>query len=157
MGLIVDFAVWINTGLLAAAVAAIALTFWQVRLGVRTQRAQFLKDLYSTLVSDRELGEAYYEIEYGRFSYGPTFHGSPMEQKIDRLLGFADLVAELRLQSVLSNREMAFFDYRFRRIYENPGIAAYLTFLASFYRRVGVEKEPFHSFQEVARDLLRAR
>jgi hypothetical protein len=34
----------INTGLLVAAVVGMALTFWQVRSGVRTQRAQFLKD-----------------------------------------------------------------------------------------------------------------
>lgn len=141
----------INTGLLVAAVVGIALTFWQVRVGVRTQRAQFLKDLYSMLVSDADIGEAYYLIEYGTFRYGPEFHGSAVEPKVDRLLGFADLVAELHLQAIISDREMAFFRYRFRRLFEDPGVRDYLEFLASFYKRVGVAKEPYHSFQKVAR------
>lgn len=141
----------VNTGLLVAAVLGIAMTLWQVRVGVRTKRGEFLKDLYSTLVSDADIGEAYYLIEYGRFDYGRDFHGSTLEPKVDRLLGFVDLVAELRLQAVLSDREMAFFRYRFKRVYEDPGVQGYLAFLSSFYAQVGVAKEPFHSFQKVAR------
>jgi hypothetical protein len=143
----------INTGLLVAAVLGIALTFWQVRGGVRTQRAQFLKDLYSTLAADPDVLAAYYWIEYGRFEYGAEFHGSEIEPKVDRLLAFVDLVAELYLQSIISEREMAFFRYRFRRIYEDVGIQEYLKFLASFYEQVRIQKEPYHSFQSVARRL----
>ena len=143
----------LNTGLLVAAVVGIGLTFWQVRSGVRTQRAQFLKDLYSTLAADPDVLAAYYQIEYGNFQYDVNFHGSAIEPKIDRLLAFTDLVAELYLQSVISEREMAFFRYRFRRIYEDVGIQEYLKFLSSFYQRVGVNKEPYHSFQHVARRL----
>jgi len=87
----------INTGLLVAAVLGIALTLWQVRSGVKTQRAQFLKDLYSTWASDADALAAYYHIEYGNFEYGADFHGSDIEPKIDRLLAFSDLVAELEL------------------------------------------------------------
>ncbi|MEQ1574398.1 MAG: hypothetical protein ABL993_09155 [Vicinamibacterales bacterium] len=144
----------INTGLLIAAVVGIAMTFWQVRVGVRTQRAQFLKDLYSTLVSDADIGKAYYLIEYGGFKYRPDFHGSEIEPKVDRLLGFADLVAELHLQGVISTREMTFFHYRFRRLLGDSGVRAYLEFLTSFYDSVGVAKEPYHSFQKVARKLV---
>jgi len=140
----------INTGLLVAAVIGIALTFWQVRVGVRTQRAQFLQELYSTLVSDPDIGEAYYLIEYGSFEYGSDFHGSAIERKVDRLLGFADLVAELHLQSIISAREMTFFSYRFKRLFDDPGIQRYLSFLDLFYRRVGIDKRPYHSFQQVA-------
>jgi len=145
----------INTGLLVAAVVGIALTFWQVRAGVCTQRAQFLNDMYSTMVSDPDIGEAYYLIEYGHFEYGPEFHGSPFERRIDRLLGFVDLVAEPHLQEVLSDREMEFFHYRFRRLSTAPGVRSYLDFLGEFYRRTGVAKEPFHSFQKVARQLVK--
>jgi hypothetical protein len=144
----------LNIGLLAAAVAGIALTLWQVRIGVRTHRAQFLNDLYSKLVSDGDIGEAYYLIEYGKFEYGPDFHGSELEPKVDRLLGFVDLVAELHLQGVISRREMAFFDYRFRRLFSDAGVRAYLTFLAAFYERTGTHRDPFSSFQTVAHKLL---
>lgn len=144
----------LNTGLLVAAVVGIALTFWQVRSGVRTQRAQFLRDLYSTLAADPDVLAAYYHIEYGNFQYGADFHGSDIEPKIDRLLAFVDLVAELYLQSVISDREMAFFRYRFSRIFEDRGVQEYLKFLSSFYEQVGVRKEPYHSFQSVARSLI---
>ncbi|MBI1955285.1 MAG: hypothetical protein HYS38_02725 [Acidobacteria bacterium] len=147
----------INTGLLLAAVIGIGLTFWQLRVGARTQRAQFLTDLYSTLVSDPDIVEAYYLIEYGRFKYETGFHGSAVEPKVDRLLGFVDLVAELHLQSVISDREMVFFHYRFRRLFEDREVRAYLDFLSSFYNRVGINKEPFPSFQKVARQLVADR
>jgi hypothetical protein len=146
----VDIGDAINTGLLIAAVAGIALTFWQVRTGVRTQRAQFLNDLYSRLVSDRDIAEAYYLIEYGQFKYSADFHGSDVEPKIDRLLGFVDLVAELHLQGVIADREMTFFHYRFRRLISDPSMRAYLHFLGSIYQDAGVSRKPFSSFQAVA-------
>jgi len=144
----------VNIGLLIVAIVGIGLTYWQVRTGVHTQRAQFLKDLYSTLVSDPDIGEAFYLIEYGRFKYGPDFHGSPLEPKIDRLLAFVDLVAEMHLQKVISDREMEFFQYRFCRLFGDSGVKAYLEFLSQFYGSTGVKKEPYHSFQRVGRKFI---
>jgi hypothetical protein len=109
--------------------------------------------LYSTLVSDPDIGEAYYLIEYGGFNYDSSFHGSDLERKVDRLLGCADLVAELHMQSIISHREMAFFNYRFRRLGADPSVRRYLEFLTSFYSRVGVAKKPFHSFQTLAKSM----
>jgi hypothetical protein len=140
----------INIALLVAAVVGIALTFWQVRKGARSQRAQFLKELYLTMTADVDIGAAYYQIEYGKFKYDQDFHDSEIERQVDRLLSFADLVAELYLQSAISKREMVFFQYRFRRICEDKEIQAYLTFLSSFYKQVGVGKNPYDSFQRVA-------
>jgi hypothetical protein len=140
----------INTALLATAVVGIALTFWQVRRGARTRRVQFLKELYLMLTADPDICSAYYQIEYGKFHYGVDFHESEIESKIDRLLAFADLVAELYLQSQISEKEMIFFQYRFLRIYQDQGIQEYLNFLSTFYEEVGVSKEPYHSFQKVA-------
>ena len=136
----------IQFGLLLAAVIGIALTYWQVRSNARTQRAVFLKDLYSTLTTDPSICEAYYLIEYGRFSYGPDFHGSPTEPKIDRLLSFADLVCELYSRGIMKRHEMEFFKYRFIRMAENPDVEEYLAFLTKFYERVGIKKRPFHGF-----------
>lgn len=142
---------YINTGLLLTAVVGIAMTYWQVRSSARTQRASFLKDLYSTLTTDADICEAYYLVEYGRFKYGTEFHGSNMEPKIDRLLAFTDLVCELYQQQIITSHEMEFFRYRFLRLATNPDIKAYLQFLSGFYAQVGLEKEPFHSFAEYAR------
>lgn len=136
----------IQLGLLLAAVVGIALTFWQVRANARTQRASFLKDLYSTLITDPVISEAYYLIEYGNFAYGPDFHGSDIEPKIDRLLSFADLVCELSSLKIIKTKEMEFFRYRFVRIGADPGIEDYLKFLTGFYQRVGMTRRPFDNF-----------
>lgn len=144
----------INSGLLIAAIVGITLTYLQVRSSARTQRAQFLKDLYSTLAADPDVMDAYYQIEYGQFHYGDGFHGSDIEPRIDRLLGFADLVSELFLQKIISKRELVFFEYRFRRIYENPEVRQYLNFLTSFYKQTGSRSAPYQSFQRVAQELL---
>ena len=72
----------IQLGLLLAGVIGIGLTYWQVRSNARTQRATFLKDLYSTLVSDALICEAYYLIEYDKFRYDAGFHDSELEPKI---------------------------------------------------------------------------
>jgi hypothetical protein len=136
----------IQLGLLMAAVAGIALTFWQLRSNGRTQRGSFLKDLYLTLITDPLICEAYYLIEYNKFTYDSNFHGSPTEPKIDRLLSFADLVCELYFQGIIKRREMEFFTYRLLRLAKDPNIQAYLEFLTGFYKQVGTKKRPFHSF-----------
>lgn len=136
----------IQLGLLLAAAVGFALTFWQVRSNARTQRGSFLKDLYLTSVTDEVICEAYYLIEYNKFTYDSNFHGSVTEPKIDRLLSFADLVCELYLQGIIKRREMEFFKYRFLRLAKDPNIQAYLEFLTGFYKQVGTKKRPFHSF-----------
>ena len=145
---------YINVGLLLTAVIAIAMTYFQVRSSARTERASFLKDLYSTLTSDPDISRAYYLVEYGQFTYGPDFHGSELEPRIDRLLSFADLVCELHDQGIVTAREMEFFRYRFVRLASDPNIRAYLDFLTDSYKTVGVRKEPFHSFTAYGRKIL---
>ena len=61
------------------------MTYWQLRASGVTQRAAFLKDLYSTFTADADICERYYQVEYGQFSYSPDFHGSTLERKVDRL------------------------------------------------------------------------
>ena len=145
---------WINAALLLVALIGIGFTYWQVRASGVTQRAAFLKDLYSTFTADADICEAYYQVEYGQFSYGPEFHGSPLERKIDRLLAFANLVCELHAQKVISAREIEFFRYRLLRLVSDSGIQQYLAFLQGVYQNLGANKVPFHSFQAYSRKLL---
>lgn len=124
--------------------------FWQVRVAAKTQRAMFLKDLYMRLRDDKDISEAFYYIEYGKFEYTASFHGSILEPKIDRLLTIFDLVCELNAQGAITAREMHFFEYQFRRVFQNAEIQNYLTFLGQFYERIGVAKRPFAAFQVYA-------
>jgi hypothetical protein len=74
------------------------------------------------MFSDPDIRKAYYQIEYDRFVYDDSFHGSDNEQLIDRLLSFADLVCDLYSQGLITRREMNFFKYEFIRIYQELNI-----------------------------------
>jgi hypothetical protein len=145
----------INVALLVVAIIGIFLTYRQIRIGYKTQKATFFKEIYSTMFSDPDIRNAYYQIEYDEFTYDSEFHGSENEKLIDRLLSFVDLVCELYNQKVITEREMSFFHYEFIRIYKNKNVQAYLKFLKKFYKKVGSKTEPFHSFVTYCKNVLK--
>ena len=141
----------INSALLLVTALGVLAAFWQIRTGARAQRAAFLKDLYMQMRSDTAVAEAFYMIEYGEFKYGPDFHGSEIEPKIDRLLTLVDLVCEMRAQRIMTKREMSFFEYQFSRVAQDKSVQAYLKFLNQFYVDNGLNKKPFAAFQAYAK------
>jgi hypothetical protein len=147
----------INGILLIVAIVGIFLTYRQIRIGYKTQKAGFFKEIYSTMFSDPDIRNAYYQIEYGQFTYDSKFHGSENEKLIDRLLSFVDLVCELYNQKVITDREIGFFKYEFIRIYRNQNVQNYLKFLKTFYGNVGCDKEPFFSFVKYCKKELKER
>jgi hypothetical protein len=148
----------INTGLLLVAIIGIFLTYRQIREGYKTQKAAFFKDLYSTIFADEDIRQAFYRIEYKKFVYPKEFHGSETEKLIDRLLGFMDLVCDLYAQGVITDHEMAFFNYHFTRVYDDSNIQGYLEFLKGFYGGVvGTETGPFPSYVAYCEKKLRKR
>jgi hypothetical protein len=135
-----------NVLLLIAAIIGIYYTNLQMRSNYKTQKASFFKELYSTMYSDPEIIEIYYEIEYDKFNYGPEFHKSDDEKRLDRLLSFLDLICNLYGQKIITDHEMESFRYRIRRIYINHHILSYLKFLENYYPTTGAETRPFQSF-----------
>src|SRR5690349_8360586 len=93
----------INAFLLGVTSIGIIFTFLQIRAARKTQKATFFKELYSTMFSDNDIRQVYYQIEYDEFVYDKNFHGSENEKLLDRLLSFADLVCDLYAQKVISN------------------------------------------------------
>jgi hypothetical protein len=144
----------INALLLLAAVIGIFLTYRQTRHTYRTQKATFFKDLYSIMFSDPNIRKAYYQIEYDNFIYDSSFHGSKNEQRIDRLLSFADLVCYLYGQKMLTEYEMSFFKYEFVRMYTDKNMQEYLTFLKNFYGENKTGTEPFPTYVAYCKTIL---
>jgi hypothetical protein len=147
----------INIGLLFVAIIGIFLTYRQIKESHKTQKATFFKDLYSTMFSDQDIRNAYYQIEYGEFDYGVDFHGSENEKGFDRLLSFIDLICDLYDQGIITHHEMSFFKYEFTRIYFNDNVQRYLKFLTNFYAQVGTGTKPFPSFVAYCENKLRKR
>lgn len=136
----------INGLLLLAAVIGIFLTYRQIQQTSKTQQATFFKDLYSMMFSDPDIRKAYQQVEYDKFVYDYSFHGSENEHIIDRLLSFPDLVCYLYDHKMITKHEMGFFKYEFIRVYTNDGIQKYLNFLKEFYLQNRTGTEPFPRF-----------
>jgi hypothetical protein len=147
--------------LLVVAVTGIMLTYQQMRQNHKIQKANFFKELYTTMFADEEVRGAAYMIEYDKFSYNEAFHGSPQEKMVDRLLSFADLVCDLYAQELLSAHEMDFFNYEFVQIYKNPSVQQYLDYLKARYletgRETGRDNQPFPAYVAYCEAQLRAR
>ena len=145
---------WINFGLLivaslalvAAAVGAFA-AYRQFQASVRATRATLLKDLYLQFRNDELIAEAFYKIEYGVFRYTSEFHKSDDERKIDLLLTLCDLVCAMYDDRTLTDKEMKYFRYLFKRIHCNSEIKKYLAFLDDFYKKNNMHKKAFEQFQ----------
>jgi hypothetical protein len=135
----------INLLILVTAVVGAILVIMQIRSSNKTQRTVFLKDLYSTLYSDPEMRQAFYEIEYERFKYDDAFHDSPAEGRIDRFLGFLDMVCYLHSQGFLSLAEMEFFRYEMLRTYQNPEVRRYMAFLQQWFDQTAILDKPYES------------
>jgi len=135
-----------NGFLLVVALFAAFLALRQLWDSAATAKATFVKDLYSRMFADADIREAFYLVEYGEFVWDETLRGSENERKVDRLLGFANLVCGLWDRGSVPPADMRLFDYEFRRIHRNEGVQEYLSDLQGWYRRDGAREDPFSSF-----------
>lgn len=126
--------------LLIAAIVTLCLMY-------RTEKARFFKDLYLEMFKAPDIRKAYYQIEYGQFVYDEDFRGSEQEKMTDRLLAFANLVCDFYNRKVIDSKDMTFFDFEFKRVYQDSDVQAYLGFLDEVYRRSLTETPPFLSFR----------
>jgi hypothetical protein len=137
----------INGILLLIAIVGIYLTRSQIRDSRKIQQASFFKELYTSLFSDPDIREAYYQIEYGRFTYDNSFHGSQQEKQLDRLLSFVDLICYLYDEGLLTASEMRFFHYEIVQVYHNPNVRNYLEFLRPFFHQHKKGLRPFERLE----------
>ena len=137
----------VNALVFGSAVVGLFLTWVQIRRNALTQKAIFFKDLYGSIHADPAMSKAFLKIEYSEFRYGPEFHHSEEEVEIDKLLHHCDLICALHLRKLISDKEMSYFEYDFRRIYTNREIRSYFEFLDEFLERLGVKTRSFDSFQ----------
>jgi len=74
------------------AALALLLNFYQSRRTNAQARAALVAGCLKGFTDDDDIQKAFYAIEYGTFTYGPSFHKSPQEREIDKLLRhFANL------------------------------------------------------------------
>lgn len=136
-----------------AAVCALSFAGWQ-HLQLRRQvRLKLISDFMVGFAADDRIQDAFYDIEYDEFVYGPNFHGSEEEKNIDRLLRhFSNLALSWEAKLVnLDDLQPA--NYYFQRVSENKGIVKYLDYIQNWTLKQGVKKHPYDSFLRLAKQL----
>lgn len=143
----------IQAAALLVAALGLVLTALETRRSARQRRVQQIVDLQSKFYGDPDLMEAYYSIEYDRFVYDESFHGSELEKKVDRLLVHFENIGGLFQEGVVSLRELDFVSYNYLMIYQNEQVKRYLEWLDQWYLERGMKEVPFCSFREVGASL----
>jgi hypothetical protein len=131
------------------------LTLIQMKNNERQKRAEFLIDLYKHLISDNDMMDIYYKIEYGEFQYSEKIHNSPDEIKLDKLLGLFENIARLYFMKNITMNDLEVFSYMFLVVYENESVKQYFQALdEEFDKRVEVVKS-YELFRKVCEEDLK--
>lgn len=137
--------------------AAAAWQLWesnqQVKQSAIQKRSEYVIDLYNTFINDKEMISIYYDIEYNKFLYANTFHGSILEKQLDKLLGHFSNIGRLYLLGILTKDDLRFFEYEFLVIHGNKNVQAYLRFLDDWFKAQNINGKKFESFRSTCQSL----
>lgn len=136
-----------------ATAAGLFLNWWQLSLGGIRKRAEFIVSIFNQFVTDSDSSQALYDIEYDRFQYSDSFHGSKEERRIDRLLYYFEKIAALYELGTISFDDLELVRYEFVRVYRNEEVQEYLTALQEVAEEVNVRGGSFERYRRVASTL----
>lgn len=130
---------------LSASFAAIGLLLnvYQSRRTNAQARAALVAACLKGFAEDEEIHSAFYAIEYPEFKYGPAFHRSDEERRVDKLLGhFANLA--LAWQSgLLTTKDVRPVQYYLCRVMDNSEVQKYLNFIAGWSKKATDGEHPY--------------
>lgn len=127
-------------GFLATAVG-LCFAYFQLRQGVRDQRAHFLLVLTERYFADKEIRAIYYKLENEKepFLFDPEkFHGSPEEQWLDQLLYTFDVIGQVVRTESLTKSEAQIFAFQAKQVLDHPEVIKYLAWLDLYYAGKGL-------------------
>ena len=139
----------------AASFAGVGLILnaWQLSRATRQRRVEQVTNVFQQIFDDHDLAEIYYLLEYGKFDYTDTFHGSDKEKKLDKLLALFNSLARLRTMGLLKISDLDLVTYEYLVIYQDKGVKQYLAFLDQWYKKRKIDQYPFENFRITGEEL----
>jgi hypothetical protein len=105
----------------------------------RTNKATFLADVFKWYLTDKELRDIFYRLDYGRWEFDPdTFPLSDSEPAIDHLLYLYNVIGYYTEVGVIAEQELPIIIYEANRVLHNPEIVKYLEWLDGKYDTMGI-------------------
>lgn len=145
----------VNLTLLVMAVIGIFLTRHQIKQSYDVQKATFFKEIYLTLLREKNIRDAFYLVEKNKFIFDKNMLGTQTEKNVDALLCFFDMVCRLYLGKMLTKQELYDFEYELTVIFNNSEIQKYLTHINNIYGEKQMNGKPFMSFVFYCKNVLR--
>ena len=90
--------------------------YFQWQKSLKTRRAEFIYQIIDRFLTDKDLLEATYRLEYDLEWYDESFHHENSENKIDKLLFFINYLCYLQSTGNISDKEFMTFKYQVHRI-----------------------------------------
>ena len=133
----------------ALAFTALLLNVMQIRRQQRLTRLNLVNGCIDTFLKDSDMQAAFYAIEYDQLKYGPSFHGSDMEKRLDKLLRHFSSLATAWKLGLVTNKDVRAVTYYLRRIVDNREVQMYLSFLDGWVKRNSVSMHPYETLREL--------
>jgi hypothetical protein len=147
----------INILLLFATAIGVFAAFRQLYISNKQKRADLILQLYNQFTSDLDMQDIYYRIEYGQFEYDKnTFHMSPDEKKLDKLIGLFSNIGQLYQMGIIKDADLNFIKYEYQVIYETEGVQEYFMTLDEWFQRRQISHLKFKPFREIGHKIIKA-
>jgi hypothetical protein len=145
----------INIFLLLVTAGAAFAAFIQIYISNKQKRADLILELYNQFISDPDMQDIYYLMEYQEFVYDQeTFHGSENERKLDKLLGLFSNIGQLHQMGIIKDEDLEFIKYEFQVIYETEGVHSYFKFLDAYFRTKKINHLKFQPFRDIGKRII---
>jgi hypothetical protein len=130
---------------------------FQLRKANIQNRSQFIVNLVTQHNSDPEVLDMLYQIEYEKWEFNEDqFPESKEERALDKLLYGFGQISVLYEMGTVSREDLSLVEYDFLRVYMNPEVQKYFSFLDRTPHGLPTDEADFHSYRRVTRSLVKA-
>lgn len=135
------------------AALALLLNFYQSRRTNAQARGALVAGCLKEFIGDEDIQNAFYAIEYCSFTYGPSFHNSPQEREIDKLLRhFANLALSWK-NGLLNIEDIRPIRYYIVRVMQDIEIQKYMQFIDSWSKTTRLGQHPYSALVQLSDEL----
>ena len=138
---------------LFVAAGAFILNLRQTILNNRVNRSKIISDTLHAFMDDETIQTAFYKIEYGKFEYSTSFHGSAEEKEIDKLLRHYSNLAMMWKNGLLTLNDIYPIQYYVMRITQNSEVTKYFEFMEQWTQTAKIKSHPFLALSELGKKL----
>lgn len=111
--------------------------------------AEFMFNLRNLLISNPDLNEIFYQIEYNKLPSVLVGSRSPEERSLDKLLFLYDSIAQNYESENITRQDLSFVSYEFIRVFRNKNVQTYIACVKVWASSQQIKDVPFSAFMKV--------